>query len=242
MLISVMIENLRNVHSQAEFLQLAPFPFSAFRQAYFTDTNHPKDYQDHLSQINDVIFPLNQLLAVRLLTNTSSSYIIPGGCEFKLLEDSLSLETIKLNREKTIYSWLNRLQRNSLAKTAFTAGDHIEIPNDENHLYLLTLKTPCVLAHWNYQTAPGSNIIGKFELDFFALSHPGRKLIKLSRNLYANERRLEPEQLKRDFFNILNLMKDEDLFFVFATQAYLSSKLQEIHFQDYIQIKFGELL
>ncbi len=79
-------------------------------------------------------------------------------------------------------------------------------------------------------------------MDFFTLSHPGRKLIKLSRNLYANERHLAPEELKLDFFKILKLMRDEDLFFVFATQSYMSSKLQQAHFQEFIQDKFGELL
>jgi hypothetical protein len=230
-----MIENL-------DFLQLRPFPFTAFREAYFAKKNHVLDYQDNLSQINDVIFPLSQILAIRFLSNLRSSYILPGGCEIKLLEGNLTLETINLDRKKTKYSWLNRLQRSTLEKTTFAAGDSLKIPLGENRLYLITLQKPCVLAHWNYQTTPTSNIIGNFEMDFFTLSHPGRKLIKLSRNLYANERHLAPEELKLDFFKILKLMRDEDLFFVFATQSYMSSKLQQAHFQEFIQDKFGELL
>ena len=99
-----------------------------------------------------------------------------------------------------------------------------------------------MLAHWNYQVAPVSNIIGNFEMAAFTLTHPGRKLIKLSRNIYANERRLSTEELRMEFFKILKLMRDEDLFFVFATQAYLSSKLQLAHFHEYVEMKFGELL
>lgn len=235
MLTSVMIENL-------DFLQLRPFPFTAFREAYFAKTNHVLVYQDNLSQINDVIFPLNQQLAIRFLTNLRSSYLIPGGSEFKLLDGSLSLETIELKREKTKYTWLHRLQRTTLDKSTLNPGDSLKIPLDKNRLSLLTLQKSCVLAHWNYQTPPASNIIGNFEMELFTLSHPGRKLIKLSRNLYANECRLSPEQLKLEFFKILKLMKDEDLFFVFATQAYLSSKLQTAHFQEFILDKFGELL
>jgi hypothetical protein len=228
-----MIENLKRVRSRNDFFKVRTFDIHQFGQEFFTLEDHPQNFQDHLSKINDVLFPLSDLLAIRLLTNLNTPYLIQSSTDFNLLEGRCELETIEYTETETSFTWLKEIITTSVEKRSFKAGESVELLAAPNRYYLLKPETKCVLGQWNYQTPNASNFIGKYKFDFFQLSDQGRKLIKLSKNIYSQE-----GDRKEEFSKILNKISEKDLFFIHATRAYLVSKAQSADFNEYASGRF----
>ena len=236
-----MIKNLKSIQSRNDFFQVRPFDIHKFSLEFFGHEDHPQNYQDHISKINDVLFPLNDLFAVRVLTNINTPYHIQSSSDFSIIEGSCSVETKEYTEKLTEFNWLQEIHSISLDKRTFNAGEKVELEAIHNRFFIIKPETKCVLGHWNYQAKNETNIIGKFKFDFLKLSDQSRKLIKLSKNIYSNEGRRSEEYLKEEFYKILNMISEKDLFFIYITKSFLVSKAQSSDFFSFFENKFGWL-
>lgn len=237
-----MIDQLKTISNLADFFQIRPFNIHEFSHEYFIQSDYCQNYQDHFSKINDVLFPLNDSFGIRVLTNVNTPYLIQSSSAVSVIDGTCSLETLDFTEKNTGLSWLNEISSTSLEKRTLQTGDKLELKTQANRYFILRLETKCVVAHWNYQAKSESNMIERFKFDFFQLSHQGRKLIKLTKNIYANGDRRSEQDLKSDFYRILDRISEKDLFLIYVTKSYLIYNAQLTDFKKYYEHKYSHLL
>lgn len=236
-----MINKFKTIQTRDDFLLIRPFDIQAFLNLYFTQSNITNSYKDYFSKLNDCLFPITELLGFRAITNIDIPYLITSDTDFIVLEGTCKLEVLTFSENESSFDWLSTLTINSSVEKEYISGDKIEIKCARDEYYLLRPKTRCFIGHWNYQTRGEFNIIDKYKSAIFNLTDQGRKLIKLSKNIYINDSVKVDHELRDEFYQILSQLDEKDLFFIFATKSFLIFKNQQLDFNQYFKNKHPHL-
>lgn len=232
--------DLWRIQSKEDFLQLKTLDLEQFAVEYFARPPLLGQISDGLSKTNDLFLPITAQLAIRLLTNLNSLYHFESETDLVLLEGTCHVQRFELSSEPTKWAWVNTCESSLRSSSVVRSGDKLSSVS-KNELLSLEPETICLLAEWNYKP-PARYFANNLELESLELSDQGRKLIKLSRNIYAQDGSQNSEELKTKFFEILSKINERDLFLIHMTKSFLGHPLQVTHFESYMLTFHQELM